>query len=175
MHIRQVIYTTMHIRLQYYAYPASDLHNNAYPTSDMHNNAYPATKLCISVYKAMNIRLQMIYETMHIWLQMIYKNMHIRPNDVDILTTYLLGDLRTTWPPCDELPQVAAILRHGLLDGVPSMFEGLWFTVTDDRIGVGCKMLMFMEPYVNVPTKGCALLLRVVERIKASGQPCIAQ
>ena len=36
-------------------------------------------------------------------------------------------------------------------------------------------MLVFMEPYVNVPPKGCALLLRAMDRIEASGQPCIAQ
>ena len=71
--------------------------------------------------------------------------------------------------------QVPAILGHGLLDGVPSMVEGLPLTVADQRVGVGREMLVFMEPYVNVPPKGCALLLRAMDRIEASGQPCIAQ
>lgn len=31
-----------------------------------------------------------------------------------------------------------------------------------------------MEPYVNVPPKGCALFLCAMERIKASGQPYLA-
>ena len=36
-------------------------------------------------------------------------------------------------------------------------------------------MLVIMEPYMNVPSKDCALLLHVMERIKASSQPCITQ
>ena len=71
--------------------------------------------------------------------------------------------------------QVPAILGDGLLDGVPSMVEGLPLTVADQRVGVGREMLVLMEPYVNVPPKGCALLLRAMDRINASGQPCITQ
>ena len=71
--------------------------------------------------------------------------------------------------------QVAAILGHGLLDGVPSMVDGLPLTVTNDRVRVGREMLVFMEPYVNVPPKGCALLLRAMDRITTGGQSCIAQ
>ena len=71
--------------------------------------------------------------------------------------------------------QVPAILGHGLLDGVPSMVEGLPFTVADDRVEVGRGMLVFMEPCVKVPPKGCAVLLCAMDQINASGQPCIAQ
>ena len=71
--------------------------------------------------------------------------------------------------------QVPAILRHGLLDGVPSMVEGLRFMVVDDRVGARGEMLVFVEPYVNVPPKGCALLIRAMDRIETSSQPCIAQ
>ena len=71
--------------------------------------------------------------------------------------------------------QVTAILQDSLLDGVPSMVEGLQFTVADNRVGVGREMLVFMEPYVNVLPKGYALFLRAMKRIEASGQPCIAQ
>src|SRR4051812_44188232 len=71
--------------------------------------------------------------------------------------------------------QVPAILGDSLLDGVPSMVDGLPLTVADQRGGVGRKMLMLMEPYVNVPPKGCSLLLRAMDRIEASGQPCTAQ
>ena len=39
-----------------------------------------------------------------------------------------------------------AILGDSLLDGVPSMVEGLPFTVADGRVGVGREMLVFMEP-----------------------------
>ena len=36
-------------------------------------------------------------------------------------------------------------------------------------------MLVFMEPRVNVGPKSCAILLHAMDRIEASGQPCIAQ
>ena len=71
--------------------------------------------------------------------------------------------------------QVLVILGHGLLDGLPSVVEGFPFTVADDRVRVGREMLGFMEPYVNVPSKGCALLLHAMDRINASCQPCITQ
>ena len=58
---------------------------------------------------------------------------------------------------------------------VPSMIEGLPFTDADECFGLGREMLVFMEPYLNVVPNGCALLLHAMERIKASGQPCIAQ
>ena len=65
--------------------------------------------------------------------------------------------------------QVHAILGHDLLDSVPSMVVRLPLTVADDRIGVRHEMLVFMKPYVNVTPKGCALLLRAMDRINASG------
>ena len=71
--------------------------------------------------------------------------------------------------------QVPAILGHGLLDVVPSMVEGLLFMAANDRVGVAREMLVFMEPYMNVPPKGCALLPHAMDWINASGQPCIAQ
>lgn len=70
---------------------------------------------------------------------------------------------------------MAVILGHGLLDGVPLMVEGLPFMVVDDLVGVGHEMLVFMEPYMNVPPKGGALLLRTMKRIKASSQSCLTQ
>ena len=55
------------------------------------------------------------------------------------------------------------------------MIEGLPFPAADDHAIVGREMHVFMEPYLNVPPKGCALLLRAMDRINASGQPCVAQ
>ena len=55
------------------------------------------------------------------------------------------------------------------------MAQGLRFTVGDDRVIVGHKMFVFMEPSMNVGPKDCALLLSVMDQIEASSQPCIAQ
>ena len=71
--------------------------------------------------------------------------------------------------------QVPAVLEDNLFDGITSMVEGFPFMVVDDHIGVGREILVFMEPCVNVPPKGCALMFRAMDRIKANGQPCIAQ
>ena len=97
--------------------------------------------------------------------------MHIRL----VINKKLIGDLCTAMPLCDEMIQVCAILGHGLLDGVSWMVEGLPFTIADDRVGVGREMLVFMEPSMNVGPKCCVLLLYVMDRIKANGQPCITQ
>ena len=71
--------------------------------------------------------------------------------------------------------QVPTILGHGLLDVVPSMVERLAFTIADDCVGAGREMPVFIEPYVNVSPKGSALLLCAMDKIEASGQPCITQ
>lgn len=70
---------------------------------------------------------------------------------------------------------MAAILGHDLLDGVPSMVERLRPTVVDEFVEVGFEMLVLMEPNMNVGPKCCALLLRALDQIDASGQPRITQ
>ena len=101
--------------------------------------------------------------------------MLIRPDDQRILTTYLLGDLCTTWPPVEELPQVVAILGHDLLHDVPSMLIDFTPTVVDEPIEIGLEMLVVMKPSVKIGPKCLALLLRPMDQIDVSCQPCIAQ
>ena len=147
----------------------------AYPsTYDLHNNAYISgyrwsTKLCISGYKwstqyCIHIQLQYYAYSATNDLQ----NYAYPASDVHILRTYLLGDLCTTRPSYNELPQVAAILKRVPLDDIPSMVEGFRFTAADDRVRVGREIR-------NQVWMLAQKLLRSMDRIEASSQPCIAQ
>lgn len=69
---------------------------------------------------------------------------------------------------------MVAILGHGLLDDVSSMVERLYPMTVYEFVDVGIKMLVLMEPNMDVDPK-CCLLLHAMDRINASAQAHITQ